>query len=217
MKFYGLSRSMIAFALVISLGGSVFAGGKFSLFGDALKVPGATKKSVAIQLDSDIDGDYQYSGILFVPTRTKKKILRLEDMQTLAATYQIQAGGFGGGSARFTLWLDRDGDGARDASLHVNLGELPNFRDEPGSLTLTGNLINDPSLRFDCSGLGGRWYGTFDEALELAGDAEVLGVILVVDGFWAVDGDYQSVVVTTMQVNSDRLAPKTVKLINDDE
>ena len=144
----------------------------------------------------------------------------MRDVKTLAATYQIQAGGFAGGSARFSLGLDEDHDGVQDSSLHVYLGEYPNFDDEVGALTLTGNLIKDDTLRFDSSQLAdetGSFYGSWDEALELAGDAEVLYVILVVDSYWAVEDGFQSVLITSMQVNSDKLNPKTVKIRNDEE
>jgi hypothetical protein len=212
MQLFRIARPSIALAVVMTMVAPAVAGGTFSLFGDATKAPGPTKKSpVAVQLDSDVDGDFQYSGIAFEPARTKRKYLRLSDIKTLAATYQILEGGFGGGSVRFSILLDEDRDGEADNSVFVYLGEYPSFDDEPGALTLTGNLVADETLRFDSTQIGGDFYGTWDEAVALAGNAEVVGVILVADGYWVTPDGLQSVLITSMQVNSDKLNPRTVK------
>jgi hypothetical protein len=153
----------------------------WSLFGDAQFVrEGGKGNQWAIELSSS---DTSFSGISFSP----RKDTTFADLRQLSASYKILEGGFGGGSPRFQVALDTDGDGDFDGNVFIYLGTPPNFNDNPVGWQSTGNLLASEDLRFDLTQFGGPFYGSYEDALALVGDADVLSVDLVVDGGWLAD------------------------------
>lgn len=189
------------------------ASGTFSLDGDAEVVSGGKKKQSVVMLESDLSEDEVFGAIEWTPRVRGKNVLNLDELQTLSATYQVIAGGIGGGSPRFQISLDTTGDGQADGNVFVYIGDPPNFTSGTTGLVSTGNLLADDDLRFDATQVGGTFYMTFDEVLDLVGDAQVLGVDFVVDGGWLFT-DGQAVVVTQLQINGDKLNAKQVKAHN---
>lgn len=208
------SRSMwlkslaFSFVMVASATASA-ASGTFSADGDVEVVSGDKKNQKVVLVTSDVTqtSDDQYGVIEYTPRRKGKNVLELDELKKLSVTYQVIAGGHGGGSPRFSIGLDTDGDGEINGNVFVYLGDPPNFTSGTTGLISTGNLLADDDLRFDATQLGGDFYMTFDEVVDLVGDAEVLSVDFVVDAGWAVGG-VQSVVVTQLQVNNDKLNTK---------
>jgi hypothetical protein len=200
-----LSKS-IAFSLTFLVGAAASAAsGTFSASGDVDVVSGSRKSQKVALLESDITEAVPYGVIEYTPRRTRRNVLNLDELTQLSATYQVIAGGIGGGSPRFSIGLDVDHDGEQDGNVFVYIGEPPNFTSGTTGLVSTGNLLTDGELRFDASQVGGTFYMTYDEVLDLVCDAEVLSVDFVVDGGWAVAGGVQAVVVTDLRINKDKL------------
>jgi len=198
-------RSLV-FGMAMLVGATASAAqGTFSLDGDVEVVSGSKKNQKVLLLESDATEEVQYGAIEYTPRVKKNKVLELQDLKKLSATYQVIAGGIGGGSPRFSIALDVDGDGAFDGNVHVYIGDPPNFTSGTTGLRSTGNLLADGELRFDATQLGGDFYMTYDEVLGAFAEAEVLGVTFAVDGSFAVTDGVQAVVVTELQVNSDKL------------
>jgi hypothetical protein len=207
--------SMLAIAVAIACSGTAAeaASKEFSLFGNAQVVAGAKKNQYAVLIESDLTSPNTadwYGGIAYDP----KKPIRFEDIRSLNAVYTILEGGFGGGSARFSIGVDGDGDGEVDGNVFVYFGTPPNFDDEPnGEIEFTGEFIGGTDLRFDTSKVGGEFYDDYQGALELVGDADVLYIDLVVDAGWFVDGGVQSVLIHDLQVHKSKYKPKKPKKV----
>jgi len=107
-------------------------------------------------------------------------------LQSLAANFQSNSGGSGGGAPRLTVKLF---DGTTTRSLLIYLGNSPAFTDSDAVLnTWSGvNLIgnNDPG-RYDTSNFpGGSPSSTYAAALALVGGQQVKGFSYVLDTFGA--------------------------------
>jgi hypothetical protein len=202
---------LCAFGLSVVIGATASAGsGTFSLDGDAQVVSGSKKNQNVVLLESDLTEDEVYGNIEWTPRVRGKNVLTLDELTNLSATYQVIAGGIGGGSPRFQISLDTNGNGQADGNLFVYIGDPPSFSSGTTGLVSTGNLLADDDLRFDATQVGGTFYMTFDEVVDLVGDAQVLGVDFVVDGGWMFENG-QAVVVTQLQINGDKLNAKQLK------
>jgi len=190
------------------------AGGTFSAEGDVEVVSGSKKNQKVVLVTSDVTQTAvdQFGVIEWTPRVRGRNTLQLDELKKLSATYQVVAGGHGGGSPRFSICLDTDHDGEIDGHVFVYLGDPPNFTSETTGLISTGNLLGDDDLRFDAQQLGGDFYMTFDEVVDAYGDADVLCVDFVVDAGWFVDDGVQAVVVTELRVNNDKL---NLKMLDD--
>lgn len=177
--------------------------GQFSLFGDA-SLWTIFRLPLGVQLTSDAQAEEPYAGISFEPKMRGNQTFTLDDLKTLSAILWVTEGGVGGGSPRFSIGLDEDDDGEADANVFVYIGDAPNFTQDTG-LIFTGNLLTKTDLRVDTSQIGGTFYDTYANAIELAGDAEVVSVDLVVDSGWSFDEGVQSVLVFNVQVNNTKL------------
>jgi hypothetical protein len=198
----------LAFSFVMLVGGvASAASGTFSAEGDVEVVSGSKKNQKVVMVTSDVTQTEvdQFGVIEWTPRVRGKNTLQLDELKKLSVTYQVIAGGHGGGSPRFSICLDTDHDGEIDGHVFVNLGDPPNFTSGTTGLISTGNLLGDDDLRFDAQQLGGDFYMTFDEVVDAYGDADVLCVDFVVDAGWFVDEGVQSVVVTELRVNNDKL------------
>ncbi len=206
---------MLAVAVAVACSGAAAeaASKEFSLFGNAEVVEGANKNQYAVLIESDLttaDDAEWYGGIAFDP----KRPIRFDEIRSLNASYTILEGGFGGGSPRFSIGVDGDGDGAADGNVFVYLGTPPNFDDEPnGDIEFTGEFIGGTDLRFDTTQVGGEFYDDYQGAVELVGDADVVYIDLVVDAGWFVDGGVQSVLIHDLQVHKSKYKPKKPKKV----
>lgn len=153
----------------------------------------------SIGSNSDTSDDYSY--LSFVPTQP----MLFADLNSLSADYAFTTGNCVGGSLRWQIALDRTGDGVSDGNAFVYFGDVPNFTDCKGAASNTGeNLIGSSDARFDLTQLGGPFYGTYADALAVAGGATVLRASLVVDSGWAGD---QAVNLTGASVDGSSWAP----------
>jgi hypothetical protein len=125
-----------------------------------------------------------FSGLAYTKVH---KGLTFAELKELSTDYAVEAGGCGGGSPRFSIGLDTDGDGARNGNLFVYIGTAPSFTCGTGWQS-TGNLIGSSDLRFDTTQLGGTFYDSYANALARYGSAAVTSISLVADGGWAVGG-----------------------------
>ncbi len=203
-------RSMVqTCALGCALLGStvaVGAEGEFSLFGSATVISGDRPRDRFLVVQSDADATVPYGGVSWEPKSRRRGSLLLQDLEHLSATYRVYQGGVGLGSPRFSIAVDTDYDGDADGNIFVYLGDPPNFTAETSaSFQSSGNLLAGSDLRVDSTQLGGEFYGTFDDALELAAFGEVLSVDFVVDAGYAFDDGLQAVIVTDIQVNNDNI------------
>jgi hypothetical protein len=177
----------------------------WSAFGDATasRQDGAPNPW-AVTLRSAGDGA-GFGGIAFQPTTR----LTFAEVTTLSADFNVTDDDCGGGSPRFQLNLDTDADGDRDGNIFVALGPSPNFTGCALGWQSTGNLIgNTDHGRYDASQVGGSAFGTYEDALNAAGDAHVLGIQLVVDASWFFGDGEQTVLVDNVQVNEHKLTAR---------
>ena len=143
--------------------GSGSGSGQFSLFGDASlwtfwRIP------LGVQLTSDAAADEPFAGISFEPKVKGNQTFTLDDLTSLSTILWVTEGGIGGGSPRFSIGLDEDGDGEADNSVFVYVGDAPNFTQGTG-LIFTGNLLTKTDLRVDTSQIGGTFYDTYENAI----------------------------------------------------
>jgi len=206
-----LSR-LFAFGLAVAIGSTASAAGTFSADGDVEVIAGSKKNQKVLLVESDVSEAVPYGAIEYTPRRRGKNVLELDELKQLSVTYQIIAGGAGGGSPRFSIGLDTDGDGELNGNVFVYVGDPPNFTSGTTGLISSGNLLADGELRFDATQVGGTFYMSYDEVIELVGDAEVLSVDFVVDAGWFVSGGSQAVVVTDLRIHTDKL---NIKKLND--
>jgi hypothetical protein len=154
------------------------------------------------------------SGLTFHPTGK----LKFKQIQELSADFAAVLGGIGGGSPRFSIGIDVNGDGVfqqaadgsgPDGHVFVYLGTVnTGFHDDPSSTWAnTGNLIEATDNRFDCNQLGStRYYDDYATALSLAGNKRVMYISLVVDSGWWFDD--QEVLFNNVTVNNSVLKAK---------
>lgn len=193
---------------IVLLGTSVAtaADKDFSLFGTARVVEGEKKNQYVVYIESESVATF--GGISYDP----KKPVLFEDLRSLSATYRLLEGGMGGGSPRFSIGIDEDGDGEADCNIFVYLGTPPDFDDEPtGDIEFTGNFIGGSDLRWDTSQCGGTFYDDYQGALELVGEYDVVYVDFVVDGGWSQEEGIQSIEVYELRVDRSKYKPKKPK------
>ncbi len=122
-----------------------------------------------------------YSDVTFKPP----KKMTFADLKKLSVWFNVTATDCGGGSPRFQVAIDTDGDGISNGNLFIYLGPYPNFVDCAFGWQSTGNLIGNTELRFDTTQFGtGLFYDTYANALTLLGAKTVLSISLVVDSGW---------------------------------
>jgi hypothetical protein len=196
--------AILAAAVALTWAGTAQAASPWSLFGNAGEMK--VGKDWVIALSSDVTSentDDAFGGVAFVP----KKDLTFSGIKRLSADYMLAEGTFGGGSPRFQISIG-DGEGNHVGNVFVYLGTPPGFTDDTEGWQSSGNLIDATDLRFDTSQVGGTFYDDYEGAVELVGDSEVLGIQLVVDGGWAVEGGVQTVLVDDVRVNNSKLSGK---------
>jgi hypothetical protein len=193
---YDLCRALTLF---IAIGVMVFqpilaqaADGEFSLggFSEIVNNNPPLGHPKAFQVPSTCVGDCLRGGnagqlttasVIYLPNHT----LRFKDLHTMSTDYRIWDGDCGGGSPRFEMGLDTNGDGELDGQIYVYLGELYDFTRCSREWTNTGNLISiGGDYRWDLARFNGLFYSSYREAINLLGEAIICYIILVVDGSW---------------------------------
>ncbi len=215
MKVLRLSVLIIGISLLSF--GLAWAAGPWSLFGSAHPLKqGAKPNPWAIELLSTCPDnntncleDVIFSGARFSPPN---KRLTFRHIYRLSTSYKILEGDCGGGSPRFMIGLDTDGDGKVNGHILVYIGPPPTFTGcNIGVWENTGNLIdnNDTDVRFDINQLVPQTPRmSYKDTVEALGDlvnARVLYVLLVEDSGWLTD---EVVLIDNVMVNNFRLAAK---------
>jgi len=173
------------------------------LFGDAEFVKmGQGDNPWAVQLRSDADIPPSYGGVAFNP---RGGSFLFQDLWALSTDYDVTDDDCGGGSPRFQVRLDTDGDGLSNGQIFVYIGPVPNFTGCTPGWQSTGNLIGGLDARWDSTQLGGPFYGTYAQSLAMFGDADVIRVLLVVDGSWTQTDGEQTILVDNVTVNDEVL------------
>ena len=156
----------------------------------------------AVQLRSDLTVPPYYAGVAFIPPGGD---LHFQDLWLLQTDFDVTDDDCGGGSPRFAIAMDTDGDGTFDGNVHVYLGPVPNFTGCASGWQSTGNLIGTTELRYDLTQVGGTFYDTYANALVLVGTGTVLYVALIVDSGWIFGDGEQTILVDNVAVNDHLL------------
>lgn len=219
MRGKSMKVSLLALGMSLLLATAASASGPWSLFGDARPVKeGLQPNPWAAELcstcppesqDCLADNALTVAGVTFKAPNRK---LTFADIYKLSASYKIKQGDCGGGSPRFSIGIDTDGDGSADGDVFVYIGPAPEFTACPADAwDITGNLINDTDARFEISQFiqeNALTYLTYQEASSFLGDIahqSVVYILLVADGGWEED---QVILVDNVQVNNFRLNVK---------
>jgi hypothetical protein len=101
-----------------------------------------------------------------------------------------------GGSPRFSIDIDTDGDGSANGQINIYVGSPPNF--DSCTSGDTGNLLATTDTRFDLSQLGGAFYATYADALAAFDEDAVVGLGFYVDGGWKFGNGEQTVLVDSL-------------------
>lgn len=149
--------------------------------------------------------------------------LYFQDLYQLSTDWKAVTD-WGGGSPRFTLAIDVDGDGVfkhyaeggADAyAFAYVLQQWPSFNGGPANWTSTGNLVGATTGIWDTTQFGGpTGYTDYAGALSLLSGKRILNIMLVVDGGWlhgwtpAPDAFTQVVWLNNVKVNTDTLLIK---------
>jgi hypothetical protein len=191
MKRSGILMSGLTAALALAIAPAAFAlhsSEHYTLFGDAEYITPGNASDRAINLTSDADpgfGGIEYGvedGITFA------------DIEELSTDYRFETDdSCAGGSPRFQISVDTDGDGDHDGNIFVYIGPAPNYTGcAPDVWTNTGDLLETGNT-VDTSQLGGAFYDPYDNAVANYGDADVLEISLVTDASFAFADSEQSV------------------------
>jgi hypothetical protein len=193
---------LIPVAVVGALLAVTAAQAAYSLFGDATLVSPGNASMYAASATSGSLAPPGYGGVSFtVPSGTT-----VNDLNTLGTDYLVVAGNCGGGSPRFQIRVDMDGDGvasAGDKNIFVYIGPYPNFTLCLAGWQSTGNLLSDADFRVDTSQVGGTFYDTMANAKLLVGGKKVIRISFVVDAYWVVGNDPQTFDVDNVDINGE--------------
>jgi hypothetical protein len=176
--------------------------------------------------NASTDDDFSY--LSFQPTSTT---MRFSDITDLTADYAFTLGDCHGGSLRWSVRVDGDGDGVNDGAptdpaVFIYYGAYPEFgnsgmngctptsvagEDSSAHNMLAADRTDD--LRFDTSQFaGGTFYDSYANALTLTGGSRVLNATLALDSGWqgppAGSGN-QRLTLTSAKVNDNTWVPNT--------
>jgi hypothetical protein len=159
----------------------------------------------SIGSDANIDNDYAY--LSFAPDLATT----FGAIGNLSAIYAWDIGDCWGGSLRWQVRVDSNGNGLNDpktdahpsgdAAVFIYYGVYPSFGNDGvsgcGGDELVGvdqsgqNMIGDPDLRYDITqfgtGAGFPFYGSYAQAVAVTGSARVWRASLVLDSGWRGD------------------------------
>jgi hypothetical protein len=190
-------RLILGLVMVFAVGGALAdarpataANGTFAYGGDATAIPGTPG---ALQLRSVTSAADPFGFLSYTPTTP----LTVAGLTLLSTDYDRTDDDCGGGSPRFSIRV------SATQSIFVYIGPAPNFTGCPAGWQSTGNLLTSPDARFDLTQLGGPFYGTWAQALALAGPMNVQRVSLVVDAGWFFPDNEQTFQFRNVRVNTD--------------
>jgi hypothetical protein len=206
---------VLGLGLVTTVCGATL-GGRWTLFDEGAEVvqTGTKPKTWAFELTSSESEGIIGGGIQFDQLNDPK----FKKLTELSADYRALVGGVGGGSPRFAIGLDLNGDGVfeqaadgsgPDGNVFVYFGPVNNGFHEPTSNVWqnTGNLITATDNRWDCNQVGSsRYYDDYATALSLVGNKRIMYIYLVIDSGWLFDE--QVVQVNNVTVNNSTLVAK---------
>lgn len=165
------------------------AGGKGSLpiniFALRLEVPG----NLITLGNLSVPFSYGIAGVQ-MPAGTKVSAINKLSVDTYYEPSTALGGTCGGGSPRYQLLVDANGNGKADdgdRNVFVYVGPYPNFTGCAYN-TWTSNSLTDGVLRWDSTQLGGPFYGDQASAAAVAAGRDVLFVTLVWDSYWLFPG-----------------------------
>ncbi len=207
---------MILIAAVFLAGISITQASS-SLFG------GATSGTDHVILVSDLSNNPatttdDYSGITF----NDAVGVAFTSLTNLSASYNVTDDDCGGGSPRFQIQVDTNGDSVSDGNVMVAFGPSPNFTNCALSWQSTGNVIgNNDAGRYDFSAFGGSPFTTYSNAPASVSSGTVRNISIVVDSGWsndATNGDSeQTVLIDNVVINNATYAfdpaPVTVTIV----
>jgi len=143
--------------------------------------------------NASADDDYGYAS--FTPTTP----LTFGQLDTLKADYQFVDGDCYGGSLRWSVRVDSNLNGVSDpydpytnpggdGAIFIYYGTYSSWDMCGGDINGPNqsglNMIGMPDLRYDSTQLGGPWYGSYDQALAIAGGFNVWRASLGIDSGW---------------------------------
>lgn len=177
---------------------------KWLLFGDATFVKqGQGDDPWAVQLRSDLSIPPAFGGIAFTPPGDPWEF---QDIWWLSTDFDVTDDDCFGGSPRFAVRIDTDGNGIADANVHIYLGPVPNFSGCPTGWQVGTNLIGISETRYDLTQVGGTFYDTYANAVTLVGTKTVTRVLLIVDSGWGFGDGEQTILVDNVTVNEHVLS-----------
>jgi hypothetical protein len=195
--------------LVVCLGMASFAGkpapapNPWSLLDSAAVVATGDKvMPTAVQMTSSFDSAIG-GEVLYVPTGS----LYFQDIYQLSTAWKAVTP-WGGGSPRFSIGVDLDGDGVVDGwAFAYVLQQFPYFYGEATDWLNSGNLIGGTEAIYDLSQFGGSTSTDYATALSMLSGGKVMAIVLVTDGGWFTYNYYgiatQVVWANNITVNSD--------------
>ena len=185
MSMFFLASVALAAAPVL-FGGATMGGGYVTLVSDG----------------SDLDPSNDFSGASFSDANGTT----FGALTTLSTDYNVTDDNCGGGSPRFSIRIDTDGDNVSNGSIHVAIGPSPGFTGCTAGWQSTGNFIgNNDAGRYDFSAFGGSPFTTYSNAPASVLAGTVLGISVVVDGSWSAaatggDGE-QTILIDNTDIN----------------
>jgi hypothetical protein len=185
-----LASLAFSFSSVLMVATPAGAAPGYSLLGEASEILDGSNG--VVQLVSDDDPGF--AGVDFDITEG----MTFTDLTTLSAMYNVTDDNCGGGSPRFQVAVDTDGDGTSDGNVFIAIGPSPNFTECALGWQTTGNVIGNEDIgRYDFGQLGGSVFTTYSGAPADVLAGTVLSVQLVADGSWnanATGGDGEQTV-----------------------
>lgn len=145
-----------------------------------------------------IQSSGSYSSLTFSPSNS----IDFSQITNLTAEYAFTTGNCHGGSLRWTVHLDTG------KQFDIYYGDLPNYTEcISGTNNCSGlNILNQTGSRYDLRQLGGAYYDTHQNAVDLAGTAAVQWIALILDSGWGGD---QAVTLGHVTVNDNTFQPLT--------
>jgi hypothetical protein len=188
----------LALAVAAGSGASAAVSSDYTFFGEASLVSPGNASATAAQMTSDADPGF--GGVDF----NDPSGLTVADLENLATDFNVTDDSCGGGSPRFQVSVDSDGDGDHDGNLFVYLGPPPAYTACVPGWQSTGNLADDTDF-VDATQLGGLFYDSWLNVRTTYGAFDVLGVSIATDGSWNAaatlgDGE-QTVQVDNVEIN----------------
>jgi len=168
------------------------------LFGSAVEETGWIKTVSDTSVPSTPSDDY--GGVAFDDAIGTT----FSSLTALSTDFNVTDDDCGGGSPRFYIRMDTNGDNNPDGNMFIYMGPIPSFTGcTPNTWVNTGNLIGSVDARFDLTQFGGPFYGTYANALALVGTGTIQRIGIVVDAGWAMPDQEQTVLFDNVVINGN--------------